>query len=769
MKTIFILALGLCASAHAACSGDLSVENKFHFFRASELSQSYIHENQLTNNFKKDADKTISFMAADAQDYIFMDVSCRKLKAEGYTALNLLLKGPANASLTIELNTSPSCSTTRHSSYYTNLTVLSHEIQSYTVPLRLFRGANLNALRSVKLFDLTPGQWEIGENQFVCAYSLEKKPTTHIQSKSDVNAVSQALIARETAACTSFLLDDFASQSRLTFLFYNAALLPSSDDGTMKPVTGRVDTQTSVIVANNHVTLTPANVNSYWFTQIGCLKATNQWGGIGLPIKAEPGMVFRVELSSDTSCSNTNHKNVALTSKDLGWTFDGSEKFYQIPFSKFPGLDTDHLVSLLFSGLDRPITFGPIALYCGNTGTAYVPPPNLDPAEPNDTVPPTSGTSDIVIDTFSNNDNNNLGFYHGGDDLNAFQIADLKLTINTKGNADFAWYTQIANGCFDLTPLQDGYLHIIYSGSSAFTISLQQHNPTCNDKIQPIPFTWDSVEASRYSNSMNTEIFVPLTHFAIDRSKSIGFALRGFYSNNPTMISKIEIVKNVPSGFLIPSKLPTSPLIFSCSRPNSFAFAIDDGDPKFAQRVVSTISEAGIKVTFFTVGAALRDTSTNLTGVYKGMLDAGHQVAYHSFTHPPMEGLPSLAAIDWEINQDMQAVQETLGIASKYFRPPFGTEGARVRQRLQSLIPGSKFVMWSVDVQDYLWATSPTPENQIKNFQSDVDKGGNLVVMHYLYDTTVEYLPRFINIAKATGKQLMRVDQCLEDPSAPPL
>jgi hypothetical protein len=41
--------------------------------------------------------------------------------------------------------------------------------------------------------------------------------------------------------------------------------------------------------------------------------------------------------------------------------------------------------------------------------------------------------------------------------------------------------------------------------------------------------------------------------------------------------------------------------------------------------------------------------------------------------------------------------------------------------------------------------------------------------MHYLYNTTVSYIPQFIAIAKATGKQLMRVDQCLEDPNAPPL
>ena len=77
--------------------------------------------------------------------------------------------------------------------------------------------------------------------------------------------------------------------------------------------------------------------------------------------------------------------------------------------------------------------------------------------------------------------------------------------------------------------------------------------------------------------------------------------------------------------------------------------------------------------------------------------------------------------------------------------------------------------MWSVDVEDWLWALTTTPEQQLVSFQRDVDKGGNLVVMHYLYPSTVSYLQQFIQIAKKTGKQLMRVDQCMMDPNAPPL
>jgi peptidoglycan/xylan/chitin deacetylase (PgdA/CDA1 family) len=581
---------------------------------------------------------------------------------------------------------------------------------------------------------------------------------------------SSASASAPVGTCTPLLIDDFASQSRLTFLFYNAMLEPSSDDGTMNPVEGRVDTSTGVIVSNNHVTLTPASDgNSYWYTSFGCIKATDFYGGIGMTIEAAAGTTLGIEIQTSQACTTENPTAIDVSSDDLGWTFDGTEKYYSIPFSKFSGLDTDHMVSLLFSGLSGPVTFGPIAFYCGSDATAYPVPTTAAVVEPTSTVPATTGPTAFVIDTFGNTDSNNLGFYHGGDDDTTYSYANNKMTINSKGNSDLSWYSQISDGCRDVTSFDDSYIHIAYSGSNAFTVALQQHNLQCNESMNPYPYTWDSLEASRYSNSAKTDIYIPMSQFNINRTIAIGFALKGFYTTDSTIISNLEIVKTVPSDFVVPSKLDAAPLIMACTRPNSFAFAIDDGDPTYAQRVVETVKEADIHVTFFTVGAALLDASTNLSSVYKDMYSRGHQIAMHSFTHPPMEGLPSLAAVDWELQNDIDAVQSALGLSSKYFRPPFGTEGARVRQRLAALVPGAKFVEWSVDVQDWLWALTDTPENQLTNFKSDVSKGGNLVVMHYLYNTTVNYLPQFIEIAKSTGKTLMRVDQCLEDPDAPAL
>jgi peptidoglycan/xylan/chitin deacetylase (PgdA/CDA1 family) len=544
-------------------------------------------------------------------------------------------------------------------------------------------------------------------------------------------------------------------------LFYNAMGYPTSDDATMTSVTvGKP--------ATNRVEFVP-KANSYFYTQFPCVNAKNKYTGISLRIKAPKGATLSVQLDSSDNCDPTNPKSTYASATDLGWTFDGTEKLYTIPFSKFAGLNTEKLTTILFSGFSGTTSFGPMAFYCGNSGEYVVPPTSADPGA-SATVPAPSNPSAtaLVIDKFANANTNAMGNWHGGDEGMTLKYASGKLTI-TSPDADYSFYTQVSGGCADFTKYKGSYLHIAYTGTTAFTVAFQQHNSQCKTEIAPFPETWDSAEASRYAK--NGHIYIPINHFNIELSRVVGFALKGFHTTESVTLSVIEIVSSVPAGTTIPKKDETGNLVFACKRPNSFAFAIDDGQPDLAQEVLKIIREENVKVTFFTVGAPLLDASTNLTNVYKEMMAAGHQLALHSFTHPKMEGLPDYAAIDWEYNEDVKAMKSQFnGYTSTYFRPPFGNEGARMRSRLTKAVGNTaSIVNWSVDVEDWLWAETDTPEQQKVAFQRDVDKGGNLVVLHYLYPSTVSYLREFIQIAKATGKQLMRVDQCMMDPNAPPL
>ncbi|EON64117.1 hypothetical protein W97_03347 [Coniosporium apollinis CBS 100218] len=725
-----------------------------------------------------------------AGSYFYETFACQAASTDGYNSIQFSIKGPAGGSLTLEIQTKTACTASAYTSKYFVVSGLTGATQTVTVPFTSFAGANANAVTAFvwSAFSSTTATWEMSQVQFACGAatvsSATSRPasssvavsstapvvssrassvvptTTRASSMTTVVATSSA--ATPSGQCKNLLIDDWTSQSRLTFLYYNAMLEPSSDDGTFQ----------SIVVgspAANRVTLTPKDAGSYFYSQTGCTNAKNVYGGISLRIKAAAGTIFGIEMSSAATCGGADNVWAYQTTAQLGWTFDGTEKLYTIPFTSFPTLDTSKVTHILFSNLNRAISLGPMSFYCGNTVSEYVVTTST-PASPSSTVPAPRGTATaLIIDEFASSATNALGNWHGGDDGMTMTWGTKKLTIKST-DADYSFYTQLSGSCRDMTSYDGSYLHIAYTGSNAFTVALQQHNSQCNSAVAPYPETWDSIEAARYASA--TDIYIPMSHFNIQRSRVIGVALKGFYKADPVTLTKIEIVPSIPAGFTIPAKLPTGNLVFSCKRPNSFAFAIDDGVPEFAQEVLKIIKEENIKVTFFTVGAPLLDAGTNLSNVYNEMISQGHQIALHSFTHPKMEGLPDYAAIDWEYNEDIKAVKQTLnGLTTPYFRPPFGNEGARMRQRL-AVTTGTDnpyIVNWSVDVEDWLWATSSTPEKQMDAFQRDVDKGGNLVVLHYLYPSTVGYLRQFIQRAKATGKQLMRVDQCMMDPNAPPL
>jgi peptidoglycan/xylan/chitin deacetylase (PgdA/CDA1 family) len=744
--------------------------------------------------------------------YFYETFPCQAASSNGLSGLQFTIKGPSKGSVVVELQTKTSCSTGTYKSYYTQITGLTGNTQTVTIPFTEFSGANANAITGIVWsgFSSTTTTWQLSSVQFACsgssggvpssaapsaapssskaasssvvssvsraaasssAVSSSKAgsttaPSATVASSSVVSASRSTLLTASSAAasgtCSPLLIDDWISQSRLTFLYYNAMEYPSSDDGSATSITvGKPSTY--------HVEIVPkSGGETYFYSQFPCVNAKNKYGGISLRIKAPKGTTFSVELDGSASCDPNSAVAVTKTSSELGWTFDGTDKLYTIPFSKFNGLNTEKLVTVVFGGLSNTVNFGPMAFYCGDSGKEWVVAPTAGESGASTTVAaPSSTATALVVDKFANADSNNLGNWHGGDEGMGLKYSSGKLTI-TSTDADYSFYSQLSATCSDFTKYKGSYVHIAYSGSTKFTVALQQHNTGCNADIAPFPETWDSAEASRYAK--NGHIYIPMSHFKVDLTRTIGFALKGFYSSEPVTLSVIEIVPSVPADFGIPPKDETGQLIFACKRPNSFAFAIDDGVPELAQEVLKIIREEDIKVTFFTVGAPLMDKSTNLTNVYKEMMAAGHQIAMHSYTHPKMEGLPDYASIDWEYNEDVKAMKSQFDITTPYFRPPFGTEGARMRSRLAKAV-GSKATItnWSVDVEDWLWATTNTPEQQKVAFERDVKKGGNLVVLHYLYPSTVSYLKDFIKIAKATGKQLMRVDQCMEDPSAPPL
>lgn len=252
----------------------------------------------------------------------------------------------------------------------------------------------------------------------------------------------------------------------------------------------------------------------------------------------------------------------------------------------------------------------------------------LSPNQP----PSALSNASFVIDTFRHRLHNDLGYWHGpGEDL-PVEYGDGYVRLYPS-DPDQNFHTQLASAiCFSLLPYRGKYLHVIFEGTTKFSVSLNQHNHDCDPLRNPYPATWDTVDAGRYA--MMNEIYVPLEHFSIDQSRVVSVSFHGFYTRDPVTLYKVEIVQGLPGGFPRPGKVPNGRMVLRCSRPNSFAFGIDDGQPQYAQEVMKVLEEEGVLVTFFVVATGLRDKDTNFSSVYREMLGRGHQIALHSNSHP---------------------------------------------------------------------------------------------------------------------------------------
>jgi cellulose synthase/poly-beta-1,6-N-acetylglucosamine synthase-like glycosyltransferase/peptidoglycan/xylan/chitin deacetylase (PgdA/CDA1 family) len=102
---------------------------------------------------------------------------------------------------------------------------------------------------------------------------------------------------------------------------------------------------------------------------------------------------------------------------------------------------------------------------------------------------------------------------------------------------------------------------------------------------------------------------------------------------------------------------------------DQIVLTFDDGpDPKYTPEILDVLEEYGVPGTFFMIGSEI----SKYPGLTKDVLDAGHEIGIHTFTHPDMS-----TKSDWRRAVEMQETQYALagaaGVTSMIFRPPYSS------------------------------------------------------------------------------------------------
>src|SRR5208283_2643413 len=147
--------------------------------------------------------------------------------------------------------------------------------------------------------------------------------------------------------------------------------------------------------------------------------------------------------------------------------------------------------------------------------------------------------------------------------------------------------------------------------------------------------------------------------------------------------------------------------------PKSVALTFDDGPhPKYTEQVLAVLRKYGIKACFFELGQNLGTVDANgavklspTADVARKVLDAGHMIANHSYSHPVLPKLPD-AQRQSEIDRTNLLLAKVIGHQTDLFRAPYGARNKEILAQVTE--EGMKSVMWNVDSLD--WA-DPIPES----------------------------------------------------------
>jgi peptidoglycan/xylan/chitin deacetylase (PgdA/CDA1 family) len=188
------------------------------------------------------------------------------------------------------------------------------------------------------------------------------------------------------------------------------------------------------------------------------------------------------------------------------------------------------------------------------------------------------------------------------------------------------------------------------------------------------------------------------------------------------------------------------------------ALTFDDGpDAVYTDQLLDILEENNAVATFFEVGSRL---STAPEAVRRAA-DLGCEIGSHSYSHTDMDKL-SASAIQEDLDASDDAFVQVLGYAPTLLRPPYGD----VNSQVKSL--GLPLINWSVDTQDW---KSQDAAQVIANVQAQASLDGQIILMHSIYESTVEAARTLVPWLQEQGYQLVTVSDLLtlrfgEEPQA---
>lgn len=178
------------------------------------------------------------------------------------------------------------------------------------------------------------------------------------------------------------------------------------------------------------------------------------------------------------------------------------------------------------------------------------------------------------------------------------------------------------------------------------------------------------------------------------------------------------------------------------------ALTFDDGpNPETTSQLLDILKEEQVHATFFVLGSRAQ----YYPELVRRAKDEGHQIGTHTYGHKLLTKLTDEERRS-EIDRANEAIEAATGAPPTALRPPYGSYNDAVKADANMPV-----VMWSVDPEDWKYRDADTVCENILSAVED----GDIVLLHDIYQTSVEGAHKAIQALKEDGYTFVTVEQLL--------
>ncbi|HYE12391.1 MAG TPA: polysaccharide deacetylase family protein [Patescibacteria group bacterium] len=210
--------------------------------------------------------------------------------------------------------------------------------------------------------------------------------------------------------------------------------------------------------------------------------------------------------------------------------------------------------------------------------------------------------------------------------------------------------------------------------------------------------------------------------------------------------------ETIPVGSLIDAELNktiAASKTDSTHYPKVAYLTFDDGlDSTVTPIILDILKQHEVKGTFFILGNTIEKNSSLL----KRMVEEGHSIGNHTYTHKKENIYSSAAGLRAEIEKTNAALFKAIGVTTSLFRPPYGGPYIR-KDAFQEVLKPYKTILWNVDSRDSS-ARDVSREVILNNVKNQVkNKKSAVIIMHDsgTHIETAHALPDIIKYLKEEG------------------